>query len=361
MFENRIAELKTKFPEIEKNLSDPAIIADQKKYVALSKEYAQCKILLDVVAKVEIAKIACKDAQEILHDSSSDEDFKAMAEDELTHNQPLIEALQKELKLLFLPKDEKDDKNIIVEVRAGTGGDEASLFCEEIFSMYQRYAEKHKWKCEVMDSRPTELGGFKEITFSVEGNEVYRRMRYESGTHRVQRVPQTESSGRIHTSAVTVAVLPEADEVDIEIDQNDLRIDVYRAGGPGGQSVNTMDSAVRIVHIPTGTMVQCQDGKSQRQNKLQAMKVLRTRLLQAEEDRVRKERSDQRRSQVGSGDRSEKIRTYNFPQGRVTDHRIPLTLYKLDTVLEGEIDEFMDALIAMDYEQEMKALETSNE
>lgn len=357
MFDKLIDDLKQRLQNLEARLFDPCVIGDQKKFVEISKEYAQVKQKIELSDRIGKLRDNVVEAQEMFKDPESDDDIRTMAEEEMAEAKAKLPLLEKELKLLFLPKDEMGDRNIIVEIRAGTGGEEASLFCEEIFCMYQHFAEINKWSFEIMDSNRTELGGYKEIIFSIEGDEVYRRMRYESGTHRVQRVPQTESSGRIHTSAVTVAVLPEAEEVDIEINLNDLRIDVYRSSGPGGQSVNTMDSAVRITYLPTGLIVQCQDGKSQRKNRLQAMKVLRTRLLQEKQEAAIKERADARKSQVGSGDRSEKIRTYNFPQGRVTDHRIPLTLYKLEGVLGGQIKPFIEALIEKDYAADMADLD----
>ena len=258
------------------------------------------------------------------------------------------EELEKELKILLLPKDPNDEKNVIMEIRGGTGGDEAALFAADLMRMYSMYAESKNWKIDILSSNPTDIGGYKEVSFSIEGQGAYSRLKFESGVHRVQRVPETESSGRIHTSAVTVAVLPEVEEVEVEINQNDLRIDVFRAGGPGGQCVNTTDSAVRITHIPTGIVVSCQDEKSQHKNKDKAMKILRSRIYDVMEEQRHKEIADERKSQVGSGDRSERIRTYNFPQSRVTDHRINLTLYKLEQILDGNLDEIIDALVTAD-------------
>ncbi|OED37106.1 peptide chain release factor 1 [PVC group bacterium (ex Bugula neritina AB1)] len=365
MFEKLIDELVQSSEKLEQKLSDPLVIADQKNFIFISKEYSKIKRKIEILQRIDSIKKGLLDTRELIKDFENDlssgnaedsSELKDLAEEEHKELSKELVLCEKELKMLFLPKEKMDDRDIIVEVRAGTGGEEASLFCEEIFRMYQSFAEKKKWSLDILDSNRTELGGFKAITFSITGDEIYRLMKYESGTHRVQRVPQTESSGRIHTSAVTVAVLPEAEEVEVNIDAKDLRIDVYRAGGPGGQSVNTMDSAVRITHLPTGMIVQCQDGKSQRQNRLQAMKVLRTRLWEKKEEELMKERADARKSQVGSGDRSEKIRTYNFPQGRVTDHRIPLTLYKLEAILSGEIDSFIEALIEKDYASEISKL-----
>ena len=267
---------------------------------------------------------------------------------ELAEAEETIEKAQEELKILLLPKDPNDDKNVIMEIRGGTGGEEAALFAADLMRMYSMYAETRNWKIDILSSNPTDIGGYKEVSFSIEGQGAYSRLKFESGVHRVQRVPETESSGRIHTSAVTVAVLPEVEDVEVEINQNDLRIDVFRAGGPGGQCVNTTDSAVRITHLPTGIVVSCQDEKSQHKNKDKAMKILRSRIYEVMEEQRNKEIADERKSQVGSGDRSERIRTYNYPQSRVTDHRINLTLYKLEQVLDGTMDEIIDALITAD-------------
>jgi peptide chain release factor 1 len=356
MFDKKIEKIKQQFLEIETKISDPSIVANQKVYTELTREYSNIKKNIQVYEKLKKIEFALKDIKEMLNDPETEEDFKEVALEEELELIAEKEKLEKELKLYFIPRDKDDAKNTIVEIRAGTGGEEAALFAGDLFRMYSKYAEEQEWKLEILDSSDTGLGGFKEIIFSLEGSDVYKKMRYESGTHRVQRVPDTESSGRIHTSAVTVAVLPEIDEIDIEINQCDLRIDVYRASGPGGQSVNTMDSAVRITHLPTGVVVQCQDGKSQRKNKLQAMKVLRSRLYMNEEEKQAKERSQARKGQIGSGDRSEKIRTYNFPQSRVTDHRIGLSLYKLEQILSGEINEIIEALIEARYSNEISNL-----
>ena len=274
----------------------------------------------------------------------SDSEIVEMAKAEISETEKKLEKAEKEVKMLLIPPDPLDGKNIIMEIRAGTGGDEAALFAADVYRMYSHYAESKHWKIEVMNSNETGIGGLKEIVFSITGKDVYASLRYESGVHRVQRVPETESGGRIHTSAITVAVLPEAEETDIEIKPEDLKVDVMRAGGPGGQCVNTTDSAVRLTHLPTGLVVICQDEKSQIKNKAKALRVLRSRLYEMEEEKKRKERSEQRKSQVGSGDRSERIRTYNFPQGRVTDHRINLTLYKLDAIMNGELDDLIEPL-----------------
>ena len=293
------------------------------------------------------AKQTVADDKEML-DAGQDKEFEEMIRLEMAEAEEIIERASEELKILLLPKDPNDEKNVIMEIRGGTGGDEAALFAADLMRMYSMYAESKNWKIDILSSNPTDIGGYKEVSFSIEGQGAYSRLKFESGVHRVQRVPETESSGRIHTSAVTVAVLPEVEEVEVEINQNDLRIDVFRAGGPGGQCVNTTDSAVRITHIPTGIVVSCQDEKSQHKNKDKAMKILRSRIYDVMEEQRHKEIADERKSQVGSGDRSERIRTYNFPQSRVTDHRINLTLYKLEQILDGNLDEIIDALVTAD-------------
>ena len=293
------------------------------------------------------AKQTVVDDKEML-DAGQDKEFEEMIRLEMAEAEEIIERASEELKILLLPKDPNDEKNVIMEIRGGTGGDEAALFAADLMRMYSMYAESKNWKIDILSSNPTDIGGYKEVSFSIEGQGAYSRLKFESGVHRVQRVPETESSGRIHTSAVTVAVLPEVEEVEVEINQNDLRIDVFRAGGPGGQCVNTTDSAVRITHIPTGIVVSCQDEKSQHKNKDKAMKILRSRIYDVMEEQRHKEIADERKSQVGSGDRSERIRTYNFPQSRVTDHRINLTLYKLEQILDGNLDEIIDALVTAD-------------
>ena len=319
--------------------------SDPQEYVRLSKEYADLSQVVETVLALRGARDEIAGLEEILADGDSDSEMKKLAEAEIDELRARVPGLEHSLKIMLLPKDEADAKNAILEIRAGTGGDEAGLFAANLFRMYQRYAEQKGWKVEVMDSSDTGIGGFKEIVSSISGQDVFSRLKYESGVHRVQRVPETESSGRIHTSAATVAVLPEAEEVDIEIAESDLRIDTYRASGPGGQSVNTTDSAVRITHEPTGIVVTQQDEKSQHKNRAKAMRVLRARLYEYERQQIDAERAASRRSQVGSGDRSERIRTYNYPQGRVTDHRINLTLHKLDRILDGEgLEELVDAL-----------------
>ena len=323
-------------------------------YGRLSKEYSDLKPIVEAIHALRQTEKELDDLGELLADPEGDPDLKQMAADEQETLRQLLPKLDHQVKVLLLPKDVADERNAIVEVRAGTGGDEAALFAADLLRMYQRYAEKHKWRFEIMNMSETGIGGIKEAIVTVSGKGVFARLKFESGVHRVQRVPSTETSGRIHTSAATVAVLPEAEEVDIQIEEKDLRVDVYRSSGPGGQSVNTTDSAVRITHIPTGVVVQQQDEKSQHKNRAKAMKILRARLFEHERSQKQAERAAARKTQVGSGDRSERIRTYNFPQGRVTDHRINLTLYKLDQVLEGgAVDEIVDALIAEDQSSQL--------
>ncbi|MDA0786469.1 MAG: peptide chain release factor 1 [Proteobacteria bacterium] len=323
--------------------------SDPQEYVRLSKEYSELGQVVEKVLALRSANDEIAGLEEIIEDGEADAEMRELAELEIEELRESVPALEQSLKLMLLPKDEADTKNAILEIRAGTGGDEAALFAGSLFRMYQRYAETKNWKVEVMDSNATGIGGYKEVIASISGQDVFSRLKYESGVHRVQRVPETESSGRIHTSAATVAVLPEAEEVDIDIAENELRVDTYRASGPGGQSVNTTDSAVRITHIPTGIVVTQQDEKSQHKNRAKAMRVLRARLYEHERQLIDAERAASRRSQVGTGDRSERIRTYNFPQGRVTDHRINLTLHKLDRILDGEaLDELVDALTTED-------------
>ncbi|MCW5699194.1 MAG: peptide chain release factor 1 [Rhodospirillales bacterium] len=317
-------------------------------YAQLSKEYADLSPIVKVIEDLNHARSERKDLESLIADPATDAEMRELAESELPALEESIPEIEQRLRLLLLPKDKADEKSAILEVRAGTGGEEAALFAADLFRMYQRYAETKGWRLEVMSLNETGIGGYKEVIASVVGRSVFARLKFESGVHRVQRVPETESGGRVHTSASTVAVLPEAEEIDVEIDDKDLRIDVYRSSGPGGQSVNTTDSAVRITHLPTGIVVTQQDEKSQHKNRAKAMKILRARLYEAERAQAASERAAARKSQVGSGDRSERIRTYNFPQGRVTDHRINLTLYKLERVMDGELDELVDALVAED-------------
>lgn len=324
-------------------ISDPEVIADMDRWRKLMKEHSDLTPIVEKYREYKSAQDSIAEAEEMLGEKP-DKDFEEMLRAEIDENKEKLPRLEEELKILLIPKDPNDEKSVIMEIRGGTGGEEAALFAGDLFRMYSMYAETKAWRIEIMNSNPTDLGGYKEITFSIEGAGAYSRLKYESGVHRVQRVPETESSGRIQTSAATVAVLPEVEDVEVEINQNDLKIDVFRAGGPGGQCVNTTDSAVRITHLPTGLVVSCQDEKSQHKNKDKAMKVLRSRLYELMESQRNEAISQERKSQVGSGDRSERIRTYNFPQGRVSDHRINLTLYKIDAIMNGDLDEIIDAL-----------------
>lgn len=343
----RLDSIEERYEQLSAKIADPEVIAQQDTWRKMVKEHSD---LEPIVTKYREYKDVLKQKEEVLAmlKDNMDADMRELVQQELDELKEREEKLEEELKFLLLPKDPNDDRNVIMEIRAGAGGEEAALFAADLFRMYSLYAERHGWKIEIMDANYTDLGGIKEIIFAVEGKGAYSRLKYESGVHRVQRVPVTEAGGRIHTSTATVAVLPEAEEVEVEINPNDLRIDVYRSTGHGGQSVNTTDSAVRITHIPTGIVVTCQDEKSQLKNKEKAMRVLKSRLLaiaQAEQD---EQLAQTRRSQVGTGDRSERIRTYNFPQGRVTDHRIGLTIYQLDAFLNGDMDEMIDALITAD-------------
>ena len=339
----QLKDVETRYHELEQLLSDPAVLSKPGVYQKYAKEHSDLSTLVEIYREYEKTSRRIEEDQTLLKDS--DEEMRELAREELPQLKETLGALEERLRVLLLPRDPNDEKNVFLEIRAGTGGDEAGLFVEDLFRMYARFAETNGWKVEVMNSTPAGgMGGFKEIIALIAGRGAYSRMKYESGTHRVQRVPITEAQGRIHTSAVTVAILPEAEEVELTIDANDLRIDVYRSTGHGGQSVNTTDSAVRITHLPTGLVVTCQDEKSQLKNKNKAMKVLRARLLDAAVKKQNAEISETRKNQVGSGDRSERIRTYNFPQGRVTDHRIGLTSYSLESFLNGEIRFMIDAL-----------------
>ena len=338
----KLKGIEKRFLELEKLLSDPDVIKDRDAYQTYSREHADLNPVVAVFREYESVLDELESSRELLKDSDSE--IKDLAREEVTRLTAELERLESELKTLMIPKDPLDSKNVIVEIRAGTGGDEAALFAGDLFRMYTRYAENRGWKVEVLTHHATGVGGFKEIIALVNGKGAYSCFKYESGTHRVQRVPTTEAQGRIHTSAVTVAVLPEAEEVELDIDPGELKIDVFRSSGPGGQSVNTTDSAVRITHLPTGLVVICQDEKSQHKNKAKAMKVLRSRLLDTMIREQNEKRSEDRKSQVGTGDRSGRIRTYNFPQGRVSDHRIGLTLYKLDSVIQGDLDEIINSL-----------------
>lgn len=338
----KLESLEHEFMQIESDLSDPEIFSNQEKYKRLSKSHAELAPIVAAFREYKEVLAQIEENSELLRDS--DPEMRELAESENDRLKESKLELEDKLKVLLLPKDPLDEKNIILEIRAGTGGEEAALFVADLFRMYSRYAENNNWKVEFMSLHETGTGGFKEVIASISGSYVYSRLKYESGVHRVQRVPETESQGRIHTSAVTVAIMPEAEEVDLKIDPSEIRVDVFRASGPGGQSVNTTDSAVRITHIPTGLVVSCQDEKSQHKNRAKAMKVLRSRLLSVMEEEQKKELDATRKAQVGSGDRSERIRTYNYPQGRVSDHRINLTLYNLDAILEGQLDDVIEPL-----------------
>jgi len=350
----RLDSMLHRYEELSLLAQDPDLVKDNKKYREVMKEYSQLGEIAAVHAEMEEFSKQFEDTKAIAQ-GEKDPGMKELAKEEMRILETRIKDSEDKLKFLLVPRDPLDEKDIIMEIRAGTGGEEAALFATDLFRMYSRFAETKSWKFEIMNSNQTELGGLKEIVFSVSGKNVYENLRYESGVHRVQRVPATEAQGRIHTSAVTVAVLPEADETEINIRQEDLRIDVMRAGGPGGQCVNTTDSAVRITHIPSGLSVHCQDEKSQIKNKAKAMRILRARLYEMEEAKAASERAEARKNQVGSGDRSERIRTYNFPQNRMTDHRINLTLYKLDLVMQGDVEELFDALKLSAREELLKA------
>lgn len=348
MFE-KLLKLEEKFEDINVKLTDPEIITDNKQYASLMKEYKNLTPIIEKFREYKKAKEANDEAVELLSAGGLEKDFKEMVQMQLEESKEEIASCEEELKIMLLPKDPNDEKNVIIEIRGGAGGDEASLFANSLYRMYTMYADSKGWKHEVMNANETELGGYKEISFSVEGDGAYSRFKYESGVHRVQRVPETESQGRVHTSTVTVAVLPEAEEVEFEINEaTDLKIDVFRASGAGGQHINKTESAVRITYLPTGLVVECQDERSQFKNKERAMKILRSRLYEEQLRAQENEIAAQRRSQVGTGDRSERIRTYNFPEGRISDHRIGLTIYRLEQFLNGNLDEVIDALATAD-------------
>lgn len=348
---DKLDALESRYETVTAKLSDPAVIADQEEFKKLCKENSDLTPIIEKYREYKSAKDSIAECREIL--SGGDKELEELARLELAESEKKLAAVSDELKILLIPKDPNDDKNVIIEIRGGTGGEEAALFAADLFRMYTMYAESRRWQIEILSSNPTDIGGYKEVTFSVNGQGAYSRFKFESGVHRVQRVPSTESQGRIQTSAATVAVLPEVEEVEVDINPNDLRIDVFRAGGPGGQCVNTTDSAVRITHLPTGIVVSCQDEKSQFKNKDKAMKILRSRIYEVMEAERHSQIADERKSQIGSGDRSERIRTYNYPQSRVTDHRINLTLYKLEQILNGSLDELIDALITADQAAKM--------
>ncbi len=344
---DKLEDIVVRFDEILKELNDPNVVNDQAKFKALMKEQANLTPLVETYKEYKKAKETVAESLQILEEEK-DEELRELAKEELNTAKESEEELEQKLKILLLPKDENDDKNVVVEIRGGAGGDEAALFAAELYRMYCRYAERNHWKTEMVDLNENGLGGFKEVVFMINGQGAYSKLKYESGVHRVQRIPVTESGGRIHTSTATVAIMPEAEEVDVELDMNDCKFDVFRASGNGGQCVNTTDSAVRLTHIPTGIVISCQDEKSQLKNKDKAIKVLRARLYELELEKKASAEADARRSQIGTGDRSEKIRTYNFPQGRVTDHRIKFTSYRIEEVMDGDLSEFVENCIAAD-------------
>ena len=354
---DKLAAIEEKYEQINRQLFDPEVVKDMARYKKLMQEEKRLAPIVEKFREYKKAKSDLDEAKELLEAGCEDKELKEMLADEIEQSSLAAQRAKEELKILLLPRDENDDKNVIVEIRGGAGGEESALFAGSMFRMYSMYAETKGWKTDILYANPTELGGYKEISFMIEGDAAYSRFKFESGVHRVQRVPETESQGRIHTSTVTVAVLPEAQEVDIDINPADLQIDTFRSSGAGGQHINKTESAIRITHIPTGTVVECQDERSQHKNKDKAMKILRSRILEAEREKQNSEISGERRAQVGTGDRSERIRTYNYPQGRVTDHRIGLTLYKLEAVLNGDLDEIIDALITADTAEKLKAAE----
>ena len=349
---DKLEVAENRYEEINHKLSDPQVISDQDEYRRLMKEFSELGEIVDKYREYKKIKQEISEAKELL-DGSLDKDFRELVQQEFDDARKKLEQIEQELKLLLMPKDPNDNRSVIVEIRGGAGGEEAALFAADLFRMYTRYGERHHWKSEILDINDTEIGGIKEVVFSIEAHGAYSKLKYESGVHRVQRVPSTESSGRIHTSTVTVAVLPEVDDVDIDINLNDLQIDTYRASGAGGQHINKTDSAIRITHLPSGIVVTCQDQRSQHKNKEKAMKVLRSKLYEKAQEQQNTEIAQTRKFQVGTGDRSERIRTYNFPQGRVSDHRIGLTLYKIEEILDGDLDEIIDALITADQSEKL--------
>jgi peptide chain release factor 1 len=351
---DRLAELEVKYAQLTEMINDPSVIADNNKWRELMKEHNDLTPIVETYRQYKKAERDIEESRELLNESP-DEEMRALAKDEMKSAQERLEETADSLKLLLLPKDPNDDKNVIVEIRGGAGGDEAALFAGVLFRMYARYAERNRWKTEILSENENEIGGYKEIVFILQGRGAYSRLKYESGVHRVQRVPVTESIGRIHTSTVTVAVLPEAEDVDVDLNMEDVRVDVFRSSGHGGQSVNTTDSAVRVTHIPTGIVISCQDEKSQLKNRDKALKILRAKLYDIELEKQHAQLSADRKNQVGTGDRSERIRTYNYPQGRVTDHRVSLSSHRFDAVLDGELDEIIDTLITSDQAEKLNA------
>lgn len=351
---DKLESVEEKFENINAKLCDPDVVSDIEKYRTLTQEMKHLTPVVEKFREYKKVNADFEEAQSLLDESGLDKDFREMAQEQFEESRDKLEKIKEELKVLLLPRDPNDDKNVIIEIRGGAGGEESALFANSLFRMYSMYAEAKGWKTEVLSSNPTELGGFKEISFMISGDGAYSRFKFESGVHRVQRVPETESQGRIHTSTVTVAVLPEAEEVDLQINPTDLQIDTFRSSGAGGQHINKTESAIRITHIPTGTVVECQDERSQYKNKDKALKVLKSRLLKEKQDKQASEIAANRKSQVGTGDRSERIRTYNYPQGRLTDHRIGLTLYKLEDILNGNLDEVIDALVTADRAEKLK-------
>lgn len=353
---DRLEDIIRRYEDITMMLGDPSVVSDQEKFRSLMKEQKSLEALVECYKQYKDTKKTIEDSLSML-DEESDPDMKEMLREELSEAKDRIPELEEKLKILLLPKDPNDEKNVIVEIRAGVGGDEAALFAADMFRLYTRYAERHAWKIETMSVEDIGIGGIKTVSFMIKGDGAYSRLKFESGVHRVQRIPTTESGGRIHTSAITVAIMPEVEDVEVEIDMNDCKFDVFRASGNGGQCVNTTDSAVRLTHLPTGIVISCQDEKSQQQNKAKALKVLRAKLYEMEQEKKHNDEAQLRKSQVGSGDRSEKIRTYNFHQGRVTDHRIGLTLYKIDQIMDGDLDEIINSLIAADQAEKLASVE----